>query len=95
MLYRLSFQVTEDSYLLVRSFAKDGSSLSAVHLNEEVFGAALLNAQVHEPNSTEIMLSAQTAWRNPRTEVCCELVELTTEQLEILCLLPKARSEAI
>jgi hypothetical protein len=95
MLYRLSFQTSKNQYLLVRSFAGDGSSLSAVQLNAEVFAVALLNANIPEPKRTEIMLAAQTAWRNPGMDVCCEQVKLTRKQLEILCLLPTLRSEAI
>ena len=41
MLYRLAFQMTGDGYLRVTGVAPDASAVSALHLNDKVFGVAV------------------------------------------------------
>jgi hypothetical protein len=86
MLYRLAFQVTDDGYLRVTGGARDSPVLSALHLNDKVFGAAVRAAQMAPFQTLRLLEAAREAGKQPGVEICCEAVELTQEQVEVMCL---------
>jgi hypothetical protein len=88
MLYRLAFQMTGDGYLRVTGVARDSSSaVSALHLNDKVFGATVRAAQMAPFQTLRLLEAAREAGKQPGgVDVCCEAVELTPEQVEAMCL---------
>jgi hypothetical protein len=89
MLYKFGFSITDDGYLKAMAFAKGLENLSAVHLNAKVFAAAVGIAGIPEPDSLELVAAAEAASVHPGVDICCEQVDVTREQLQILC--PRAR----
>jgi hypothetical protein len=86
MFYRLAFNITHDGYLKVMASAKGFPGCSAVHLNDSVF-AAVVNAAGFGPlQSLRLIEAAREARIYPDLEICCEVVELSDQQLQTLCL---------
>jgi hypothetical protein len=85
MLYRLAFQMTGDGYLRVTGVARDSSVLSALHLTDKIFGAAVRAAQM-APFQTLRLLEVARGGKQPGVDICCEAVEFTQEQGEAMCL---------
>jgi hypothetical protein len=89
MLYRLAFGITIDGYLRVSASAKAAPCLlSTVHLNDEVFAGAVRAAGIGALATYRIVEAAREARRNPDQDICCEAVELTQHQIDVLCLHP-------
>ena len=87
MLYRLAFQMTGDGYLRVTGVARDSSfAVSALHLNDTVFGSAVRAAQMAPFQTLRLLEAAREAGKQPGVDICCEAVELTPEQVEAMCL---------
>ena len=86
MLYRLAFQMTGDGYLRVTGVARDSSVISALHLNDKIFGAAVRAAQMAPFQTLRLLEAAREAGKQPGVDICCEAVELTQEQAEAMCL---------
>jgi hypothetical protein len=86
MLYRLAFQMTGDGYLRVTGMARDSSAVSALHLNDKVFGATVRAAQMAPFQTLRLLEAAREAGKQPGVDICCEAVELTPEQVEAMCL---------
>jgi hypothetical protein len=85
MLHRFAFRTTDDGYLKVTAFAKGWPNVSAVHVNDVVFAAAVGLSGIPEPKSLELAAAARETFVNGGMDVCCETVDLTREQLTILC----------
>jgi hypothetical protein len=84
MTYRLAFIRTNDGYLKVFASAKGQASLTAIHLNPDVFGVAARLANISELDMDTLMSVAQRAWAEEGMDVCCEAVELEADQLRHL-----------
>jgi hypothetical protein len=88
MLYRLAFRITSDGYLRVTGVAKDSPAISAIHLNDKLFAAAVKAAQMAPFQTLRLLEAAREARNQPAIEVCCEAVELNQKQIDELCLQP-------
>jgi hypothetical protein len=96
MLYTLSFRVTEDGYLrivgLPSSLGVRADPVVAIQYGCEVFEAAMKQARISPWDAASILSYAKKAYAHPGSDVCCDKINLTAEQLSFLCLTPK-RSE--
>lgn len=88
MVYRLTFNVMLDGYLRVTGVAKDLPVVSAIHLNDEVFGAAVKSAQMAPFQTLRLLEAAREARNQPGMDICCEAAELTEKQVDLLGLRP-------
>ena len=88
MLYRLTFNLTTDGYLRVNGFAKDLPAVSAIHLDDKVLAAAVKSAQLAPFQTLRLLEAAREARMQPGIDICCEAVELTQKQVDLLCLRP-------
>jgi hypothetical protein len=86
MLYRLAFNITDDGYLRVTAAAKDLPLVSAIHLNDEVFAAAIKLAKMAPFQTIRILEAAREARRHPTVEICCEAIELTQAEVDAMYL---------
>jgi hypothetical protein len=86
MVYRLVFDLTSDGYLRVTGAAKDLPEVSAIYLNDEVFGASVRAAQIAPFQTLRLLEAAREARIQPGTDICCEAVELSQKQIDLLCL---------
>jgi hypothetical protein len=91
MLYRLTFNLTSDGYLRIAASAKEPPSLSAVHLNERVLAEVVRTAQIAPFQTLRLLEAAREARLQPGIDICCEAVELTEKQVDLLCLRPCSR----
>ena len=89
MHYRLAFGITDDAYLRVTAAAPGQPVVSAIHLNDEVLAVAVRKAEMGPLQTLRILEAATEARKQPGVEVCCEVVELTPRQLDLLCLQPR------
>ena len=88
MLYRLAFRITSDGYLRVTGVAKDSPEISAIHLNDKVFVAAVKAAQMAPFQTLRLLEAAREARSQAGIEIHCEAVELNQRQIDELCLQP-------
>jgi hypothetical protein len=86
MLYRLAFGITDEGYLRVVGTSQGSPALSAIHLNDSVFTAAIKAAELGPIRTYRLAEAAREARRYPEIAIFCEAVELTEAQLEALCL---------
>jgi hypothetical protein len=86
MLYRIAFNITGDGYLRVTGVASGTPALSAIHLNDQVFAAAVKKAQMAPFQTLRLLEAAREARKKPGIDVCCETVELSQSQIDVLCL---------
>jgi hypothetical protein len=84
MTYQLNFIKTTDGYLRITASAKGTSSLVAIDLDPDVLAAAARMAKVSKRDAYDLNWSAKRAWNNERLVVCCEAMELSSEQLKQL-----------
>ena len=88
MLYRLTFNLTSDGYLRVSGFAKDLPVVSAIHLNDKVLAEVVRAAQMAPFQTLRLLEAAREARLQPGIDICCEAVELTQKQVDLLSLRP-------
>jgi hypothetical protein len=88
MQYRLAFKITDDGYLRVTGTAKDCPAISAIHLNDRVFAAAVKAARMAPFQTLRLLEAAREARSQPGIEICCESVELNQEQRDEMYLRP-------
>ena len=88
MIYRLTFQVTSDGYLRVTGVAKGLPLVSALHLNDDVLAEVIRRAQIAPFQTLRLLEAAREARMQPGMDICCEAVELTEKQIDLLCLRP-------
>ena len=88
MLYRLTFNLTGDGYLRIVGIAKDLPVVSAIHLNDKVLAEAVRAAQIAPFQTLRLLEAAREAGLQPGIDICCEAVELTQKQVDLLCLRP-------
>ena len=87
MIYRLTFQVTSDGYLRVTGVAKGLPFLvSAIHLNNDVLAKVVRTAQMAPFQTLRLLEAAREAQMQPGIDICCEAVDLTEKQVDLLCL---------
>ena len=86
MVYRLVFNLTSDGYLRVTGAAKDLPVVSAIHLNDEVFGASVRAADMAPFQTLRLLEAAREARIQPGIDICCEAVELSQKQVDLLFL---------
>ena len=84
MLYRLTFDFTIDGHLRVTGVAEGRSVVSAIHLNDKAFGAAVKAAEIAPFQTLRLLEAAREARNQPGTEICCEAVELNQKQLDLI-----------
>jgi hypothetical protein len=85
MLYRLAFNITSDGYLHVTAAAKGSPTVSAIHLNDQVFAVAVKTAQTAPFQTLQLLEAARKARIHPGIDICCEAMELNEQQVELLC----------
>ena len=89
MLYRLAFGITSDGYLRVSASASSSPDiLSTIHLNDEVFASAVRAAGIGALETYRIVEAAREARSNPDLDICCEAINLSQRQIDVLCLRP-------
>ena len=88
MQYRLSFKITADGYLRITGTAKDYPAISAIHLNDTVFAAAVKAARMAPFQTLRLLEAAREARSQQGIEICCESVELSQEQMDEMYLQP-------
>ena len=88
MQYRLAFKITGDGYLRVVGTAKGCPAISAIHLNDKVFAAAVKAALMAPFQALRLLEAAREARSQPGIEICCESVELNQEQIDEMYLRP-------
>jgi len=86
MVYRLVFDLTSDGYLRVTGAAKDLPEVSAIYLNDEVFGASVRAAQIAPFSNASTFGSCKRGANSTGNDICCEAVELSQKQIDLLCL---------
>jgi hypothetical protein len=86
MVYRLVFNLTSDGYLRVTGATKDLPEVSAIYLNDEVFGSSVRAAQIAPFQMLRLVEAARDARIQPGIDICCEAVELSQRQVDLLCL---------
>jgi hypothetical protein len=84
MTYRLAFRKTTDGYLKLMTSAKGTPALVAIHLNPHVLASAARIAGVSDNDIQELSSTASKACAEEGLDVCCEAIELNSEQIEIL-----------
>jgi hypothetical protein len=84
MLYRLVFNITSDGYLRVTGVAKDLPALSAIYLNDRVFGVAVRTAQLGSFQTLRLLEAARQARNRPGIDICCEAVEINQNQTDVM-----------
>ncbi len=84
MIYRLAFMRTQDAYLKVTASAKGTPQFVAIHLNPHVLTAAARIARIREQDVHELSTTASKAWVEEGLDVCCEAIEMDSEQLKSL-----------
>ena len=84
MIYRLAFLHTKDGYLKITAAAKGTPTLTAIHLNPEVFGASARIANLSAEQIENLRGTAERAWPDDGIDVCCEAIELEADQLKDL-----------
>jgi hypothetical protein len=93
MLHRLTFRRTEEGCLHIVAHpdqAGQGSPIMVVdHADPTVFAAALGLAGTSTDAESTLSVVAQQAWEHHGLEVCCEAVDLMTDQMESLGFRPK------
>lgn len=62
--------------------------VSAIHLNDKVFAAAVRAAQLAPFQTLRLLEAAREARNQPRMDICCEAVELNQKQIDLMCLQP-------
>jgi hypothetical protein len=85
MLYRLAFRITDDGYLRVVSSARGSREVYAIHLSDEIFAAAVNAADIAPFQTLRMLEAARHARHKPGMIICCDDVELTQEQIDVLC----------
>jgi hypothetical protein len=95
VLYRLTFSSTVDGYLKVSAYAKNAKALTATHFNHEVFAKVLEHAAIKQPKLDELIVMSTEAMGMQGMDVCCEELDLSPEQLQILCLQPNSIIQAV
>jgi hypothetical protein len=81
MIFRLAFVKTQDAYLKVTASARGAPVLVAIHLNPHTFAIAARLAGVKEQDTHELGNAASKAWEETGMDVCCEAIELDSDQL--------------
>ena len=92
MLYRRTFRKTDDNFLRVTAHPAKQPKVSHVlvvdHVDPSVFNTALGLAGVNTESESELAIAAEQAWGSPGIEVCCEVADLMSGQLDVLGLQP-------
>ena len=88
MLYRLTFNLSTDGYLRIVGIAKDLPVVSAIHLTDKVLAEVVRTAQIAPFQTLRLLEAAREARLQPGIDICCEAVELTQKQVDLLCLRP-------
>jgi hypothetical protein len=84
MIYRLAFARTKDEFLKITASAKGTPVFTAIHFNPHVLAAAARIADVSENDVHELSSTASKAWSSEGLDVCCETINLNSDQLKIL-----------
>jgi hypothetical protein len=84
MIYRLAFIKTQDGYLKVTASAKGTPVLVAIHINPHVLTVAARLAEIREQDIHELSSTASKAWVTDGLDVCCEPIDLDSDQLTSL-----------
>ena len=82
MIYRLAFRKTTDGYLKLTTSAKRTPALVAIHLNPQVLASAARIAGISADDIQELSSTALKVWIEEGLDVCCEAVELNSEQTQ-------------
>ena len=88
MLYRLTFNLTTDGYLRIVGIAKGLPVVSAIHLTDKGLAEVVRTAQIAPFQTLRLLEAAREARLQPGIDICCEAVELTQKQVDLLCLRP-------
>ena len=81
MIYRLAFIRMQDGYLKIIASAKGTPALTAIHLNPSVLKAAAQVAGLCEKDVSDLIRTAEEAWIEEGLDVCCEAIDLDSEQI--------------
>jgi hypothetical protein len=84
VIYRLAFIKTKDGYLKITASAKGSPVLVAIHLNPHVLNVAARLAGIGEQDIHELSSTASKAWVEESLDVCCEAIDLDSEQIKSL-----------
>ncbi|WP_260740509.1 hypothetical protein [Tunturiibacter lichenicola] len=84
MIYRLAFIKTTDVYLKVTASTEGTPVLVAIHLNPHVLTVAARLAAIGEKDIHELSSTASKAWVDDGLDVCCDAIELDSDQIKIL-----------
>jgi hypothetical protein len=92
MLYALTFRVIEEGYLRLASLPigkeAKGDPVIAIQPNVQALQKALKLAEISSKDCDSILSFARTAYEFPGVDVCCDQLELSADQLSVLCLAP-------
>jgi hypothetical protein len=98
MLYALAFRVIEEGYLRLASLPiaeeAKGDPVIAIQPNVQALQNALRLAETSSSDCDSILLFARTAYESPGVDVCCDKLELSADQLSILCMAPGRQKPA-
>jgi hypothetical protein len=84
MIYRLAFRKTKDAYLKITASAKGTPVLVAIHLDPHVLTVAARLAGVGEQDVHELSSTGSKAWVADGLDVCCEAIDLDSDQIKSL-----------
>jgi hypothetical protein len=92
MLYALTFRTIEEGYLRMASLPiaaqAKGDQVVAIQPNIQSFEAALKLSGISAADCDSILSFARQAYESPGVDICSDQLELSAEQLSILCLAP-------
>jgi hypothetical protein len=92
MLYALTFRTTEEGYLRMASLPiaeqAKGDPVVAMQPNIQALEAALKLADIRSSDRDSILSFAKISYESPGVDVCCDQLELSADQLSILCMAP-------
>lgn len=99
MLYALTFRTTEEGHLRMASLPiaerAKGDPVVAIQPNISALQTALGLAKIGPTDCDSILSFARNAYESPGVDVCCDQLELSADQLAILCMTPSRQRRPI
>jgi hypothetical protein len=84
MTYRLAFLRTKDGYLKVTASAQGAPLLVAIHLNPDALTMTARMANISQQDVYSLNWTANRAWDSDGMDLCCEAIELDSDQIKSL-----------
>jgi len=93
MLYALTFRVVDEGYLRMASLpigeqSKGYPVVVAVQPDIHALKTALELANLTSTDRDSLLAFARSAYDSPGVDICCDQLELSADQLSILCMTP-------